>query len=129
MKIQTQKSTFKMVPEGEQELVVTDVKLVPSGKPQMVEFHYKHENGATLRERFDFAHPIAMTILGKRCDIALGGSVPEGTEIDSSDLPEMFLDKAVVAQVVHKEGKDGRTYANISYLISVEGGYGADDDL
>lgn len=128
MKIKTTKSTFKIVPEGDVTLLVTDVKIVPAGRPQFVEFYYSHENGGTTREKFDLNHEIAKSILGKRIDIALDGSVEEGTEFDLDDIPSMFngkyVDALVEHNVVEKEGKK-RTYANIKYITAV---YGMDDE-
>lgn len=123
MIIKTAKNKFQMVPEGQQQLKVTKVELLPSGKPQNVKFTYKHANGGTLLETLKLSHPVASDILGQRCDIALGG-VAEGTPIDLADVPAMFLNKIVTAQIVHNvvEGDDGktRTYANIKYITEVQ---------
>jgi hypothetical protein len=141
MIIKTSKGTFKRVPEGKQELTITDVKLVPSGKPQKVEFSYVHENGATFKETFSFTHPVQSAILGKRCDVLYNGDMPEGTEIDTSDLPSMFADKIAVCEIVHKKVADKedptkeRTFVNIKYVeeykdaIETVEGELVDDDL
>lgn len=121
MIIKTTKGSYKKVPEGMQDLLITEVKLVPSGRPQKAEFNYEHENGATMKEFFDFSSKIGQDILGKRCDVLYNGDMPEGTEIDTSDLPAMFEGKVAKAMVVHKDStKDGktRTFANIKYVES-----------
>lgn len=127
MAITIRKSGFALVPEGRQLVHVDEVKLVPSGRPQMVEFKYSHANGGTIKETLKFDHPVAVDILGKRCDIAMGGSAEEGTEIEPEDLEGLFLDKTFEAEIKHTEGKNGGTFANIKYLtklVSEE-----DDDL
>ena len=119
--IKTSKGNFKKVPEGIQNLYITDVKLVPSGKPQKVEFDYEHESGATFKETFSFTHPVQAKILGQRCDTLYGGDMPEGTEIDTGDLPSMFKGKIAIADVIHKKvEKDGvtKTYVNLKYVKS-----------
>ena len=131
MGIVIKKSGYQLVPEGEQILTVTSVKLLPSGKPSLVEFMYRADNGATLREQLRFDHPVAVDILGKRCDVALGGTAEEGTEIEPEELEDLFLGKKFKAMIKHTQGKKGGTFANIKYLIElvkdeeVEG----DDDL
>lgn len=122
MIIKTKKSTFVLIPEGKQELFITDVKLVPSGKPQMIEFYYEHENGGTMKETLRLDHPVAVSILSQRCALALGDDVPEGTEIDVNDIPGMFIGQIIVARVEHNESeKDGktRTYANIKGVFEI----------
>lgn len=119
MSIKTKKGGFALVPAGEQTLTVTSVKLVPSGKPQMVEFVHKHDSGATIKETLKFSNDIALDILGKRCDIALNGTQPEGTDIEYDELEDIFLNKTFVVEVVHKEGTEGRTFANIRYVKSL----------
>jgi len=124
MIIKTTKSSFKMVPAGEQDLTVTDVKLVPSGKPQMIQFEYAHDNGGTLKETLKLDNDMSLKILGKRCDLALNGKMPEGTEIDINEIPDMFKGKILRAFIVHKEvEKDGKTntYANIRYVMEIFG--------
>lgn len=123
MFIKTTKGNFKKVPTGKQVLYITDVKLVPSGKPQMVEFYYSHESGATLKETLKFNHPVASDILGQRVDTLYNGTMKEGTEIDTSDLPTMFNHKGVNAFIKHVEGKtdgelNGKIYVNIGYVES-----------
>ena len=133
--ITTSKGTFKRVPEGKQNLLITEVKLVPSGKPQKVEFNYLHENGATYKETFSFSHPVQASILGKRCDILYNGDMPEGTEINTDDLPSMFTGKLAVCEVVHKivPDKDDptkeRTFVNLKYVESYLSDDNDDDDL
>lgn len=119
MKITIKKSGYQLVPEGEQILTVTSVKLLPSGRPSLVEFVYSAENGATLREQLKFDHPVAVDILGKRCDVALGGTAEEGTEISPDDLEGLFLGKTFKAMIKHSEGTKGGTFANIKYLIEL----------
>jgi hypothetical protein len=135
--IKTMKSNFAMVPEGEQILTVTTAKLVPSGKPQMVQFVFTHASGAKIPETFKFSSEKGMAILGKRCDIATGGTLPEGSDIDERDIPAMFMGKTFKAEVVHNLS-GGKTYSNIKYLKSLVDGGGyvpdeenvpADDDL
>ena len=103
MNIIIKKSGYQLVPEGEQILTVTSVKLLPSGRPSLVEFTYSAENGATLREQLKFDHPVAVDILGKRCDVALGGTAEEGTEISPDDLEGLFLNKTFKAMIKHNE--------------------------
>ena len=140
--IKIAKSGFKMVPEGEQVLTVKSVKVLPSARPQVIEFEWVHANGGTIKESFKISVPVAMDILGKRCDIALNGMMAEGTEISENDLPDIFKGKTFTAFVVHhhvtgNDGKD-RTFANIKYIIDLLGdtddvpeeyAEGEDDDL
>ena len=122
---------FQIVPEGEQILKVTSVQLLPSGRPQEVEIRYSHANGSTLRESFSFSKEKAMDILGQRCNIALGGNVPEGTEISESTLPDIFMGKSFEVMVKHVK-KDTKTYANIHYyksLVEVEDEEDDDEEL
>lgn len=130
--IKTKKGGFQLVPEGKQILHVDSVELVPSGKPSMVKFVFSCPQGGTIKESQSFSNPIALDILGKRCDIALGGTVDEGTEIEPSDLEGLFLDKTFEAMIVHKNGKTNpdAVFANISYFISlVPDEEEEDDDL
>ena len=41
--IKTKKSGFTLVPEGRQRVYVEKVDLLPSGKPSVVNFLFKHE--------------------------------------------------------------------------------------
>ena len=121
MAIKITKSTFKKVPEGRQELFIEDVELVPSGKPQKVIFHYKHQNGATMKETLDFNKEVPVKILGSRCDVLYDGKLPEGTEIEPTDLPEMFLNKIATCMIKYKEVGD-KTYVNIGWVESYRDG-------
>lgn len=125
MKIKTTKGTFKMIPEGDQTLFVKDVKLVPAGRPQYVEFYYEHADGGNARDRLDLNHPIAVSILGKRMDVALKGEVEEGTEFELEEVIPMFKGKYVKARVEHNKVGD-KTYANIKYIAEV---WEEEDDL
>lgn len=130
----TKNSGFKRVPEGRQDLLITKVELVPSGKPQKAIFHYEHDSGATMRESFSFSNKVAVEILGKRCDLLYNSEIPEGTEIDATDLPNMFVGKITTAEIKHNES-NGKTYANIKYVESFRDSENAvvvddeDDDL
>lgn len=121
--IKITKNAFKLVPEGEQVLTVKSVKVLPSARPQVIEFEWVHANGGTIKESFKTSVPKAMDILGKRCDIALNGRLPEGTEISEHDIPDIFCGKTFTAFVVHNRvtGNDGneRTFVNIKYLIDL----------
>jgi len=117
---------FTLVPEGRQIVHVDSVKLVPSGKPQMVEFIYSHESGGIIKETLKFDHPVALDILGKRCDIAMGG-LPEDTEIQTDELESIFNGKTFEVEVKHTEGKSGGTFANIKYMVKLISS--EDDDL
>jgi len=139
MMIKIAKSGFKMVPEGEQVITVKSVKALPSARPQVIEFEWVHANGGTIKESFKTSVPKAMEILGKRCDIALDGKMPEGTEISENDLPDIFNGKTFTALIVHNvvKGNDGndKTFVNIKYLMRLIGGpedtpeeYEEDDD-
>jgi hypothetical protein len=119
MNITIKKSGYQLVPEGEQILTVTSVKLLPSGRPSLVEFMYIADYGATLKEKLKFDHPVAVEILGKRCDVALGGTAEEGTEISPDDLEGLFLGKRFKAMIKHNQGSKGGTFANIKYLIEL----------
>jgi hypothetical protein len=125
MMIKIAKSGFKMVPEGEQVLTVKSVKALPSARPQVIEFEWVHADGGIIKETFKTSVPKAMDILGKRCDIALNGKLPEGTEISEHDLPDIFNGKTFTAFVVHNHvtGNDGkdRTFVNIKYIIDLVG--------
>lgn len=125
MMIKIAKSGFKMVPEGEQVITVKSVKALPSARPQVIEFEWVHADGGTIKETFKTSVPKAMDILGKRCDIALNGKLPEGTEISENDLPDIFNGKTFTALIVHNhvKGDDGneRTFVNIKYLIDLVG--------
>ena len=118
---------FKLMPEGENVVTVTKAQLVPSGKPKQVEFEYTSEDNTTLRETVRLNHPVALEILGKRCDIALGGSLPEGTEISEAQIPEIFLGKTFVVVVKHTQSGD-KTYANIKYMKSLVETESSDED-
>ena len=124
--IKIAKSGFKMVPEGEQVITVKSVKALPSARPQVIEFEWVHANGGTIKESFKTSVPKAMEILGKRCDIALDGKMPEGTEISENDLPDIFNGKTFTALIVHNhvKGNDGKdkTFVNIKYLMRLIGG-------
>jgi hypothetical protein len=119
MAITIRKSGFALVPEGKQLVHVDEVNLVPSGRPQMVEFKYSHANGGTIKEILKFDHPVAVDILGKRCDIAMGGTAEEGTEVEPEDLKDLFLGKTFEAEIKHTEGKKGGIFANIKYLTKL----------
>lgn len=119
LKIKTVKSGFKLVPEGTQIVHVDSVTLLPSGRPSMVEFVFSHDNGGFIKDRLSFTHPVAVDILGKRCDIALGGKAEVGTEINPEDLEGLFLGKHFEVVIKHKEGNKGGTFANISYMTKM----------
>lgn len=106
---------FKLMKEGENLVVVTKVELVPSGKPIQVKFEYTNEDDVVLKETVKLNHPVALEILGKRCDIALGGTMAEGTEIQESQIPDIFLGKTFLIVVKHVT-KGDKTYANMSYI-------------
>lgn len=130
MAIKIVKGGFKVVPEGDQLLTVTKVELVPKGRPIQVNFEYVNADGIVLKERLQFTNEVAVDILGKRCDIALGGAVEAGTSIEENQLPDMFMGKTFLALIKHNEGKKGGTFANISYFKElVDNGEGDDDDL
>ena len=75
--IKITKNGFKLVPEGEQVLTVTSVKALPARRPEVIEFEWAHADGGVIKETFKTSVPKAMEILGKRCDIALNGRLPE----------------------------------------------------
>lgn len=121
--IKITKNGFKLVPEGEQVLTVTSVKALPARRPEVIEFEWAHADGGVIKETFKTSVPKAMEILGKRCDIALNGRLPEGTEISEHDIPDIFYGKTFTAFVVHNHvtGNDGneRTFVNIKYIIDL----------
>ena len=126
MGITVKKGGFVLVPEGRQIVHVDSVKLVPSGRPMMVEFFYSHADGGTIKETLKFDNDIALKILGARCAVA---GVEEGTDVEFDELEDLFLGKTFEAEVKHNEGKKGGIFANIKYLTAlIEGEEEEDDD-
>lgn len=117
MFITTTKSDFKLLPEGENLLKITSVKLLPSGKPQKVEMTYSSPEG-TLTESFDLNVKIGREKLGKRCDVLYHGDLPEGTAIEVTDIPDLFLGKIANVVIKHNASKKDptRMFANIYFI-------------
>ena len=126
--IQLAKNEFKLVPAGgEVALTIIKVDAKPKANPTVIEVTYKHESGATLKNKYDLKIEgglIAFSILA-RC--VLGNDVDEFSI--KNDIPK-FINKTILCEVVHTES-NGNTYANIKktkQVIKLESTSNEDDE-
>jgi len=129
--IKIQKSKFKLVPAGDRTMTVTKVDLLPPKHPIAIKMTFTDCEGAgTIIDNTKLSNSIACQILGGKCDVALGGKLPEGSDIDENDIPDMFMGKTFIVHVKHTASKKDpdMMYANVSYLKELVDAPVADDE-
>lgn len=111
---------FKLVPEGEQVLTITEINAVPSGLPKQVKITWTDATGTNLLETCDLATTIWK--LSRICEVAFG--IKDGEEMELDEIISGLKGKQFECEIVHTQGKNPRedgtypTYANIKNILS-----------
>lgn len=118
-------SNFKMVQEGERTLEIVECTPTPSGHPTEMKWTLRDvEDGATMKDSCNITDK--STNVWKLSRIASAVlNVQDGQEMDAKELANALLNKKVLCEIVHNQGKQARedgtfpTFANISKVISL----------
>lgn len=112
--------TFKLIPEGEQTLTITEINAVPSGLPKQVKITWTDNTGTNLLETCDLSTTIWK--LSRICEVAFG--IKDGEEMELDDIISGLKGKQFKCEIVHTQGKTPREdgtypmYANIKTILS-----------
>lgn len=105
-------NNFQIMPEGEQELLITDVEVQPrDGEPRSINVKCVNRDGITWNNKYQLPR-------GQR---ALYVLVTKGLGFNSSDLaggldPKMMVGHAFRAEIVHRTSDQGNTFANLGNI-------------
>lgn len=116
MKIQA-KSSYSLIPEGEQVLRIKDIDTKDFAKFQKLVVNLEDADGITARENFSFVkedgapNEVAESIFNRMGRAALGDETLD--EFETDDLIGCF----VRVEVEHNTGTKGGTFANIAKWI------------
>ncbi len=123
MMIKFNLNNFEPVPEGTRNLLITDAKAVPSGKPSKIEMTFKDtETNRTLMNNYNLTVPGAVNAFGFLCRVAF--ELQNMDEFDTNNIKD-FIGKIVECEVVHTEGTQPRddgslpVFANISKVVKL----------
>lgn len=109
------KGSFRLVPEGERKLRITEVKVTPSGKPNKMTLKMEDvEDGSSLMNSYNFDNETSLWAMGQMLNAALG--TEDGDEFDTSNANDL-VGIVLLCEVKHSEYND-KTYANIHKVIS-----------
>lgn len=124
MKIKMNLKGFKLVPEGERILKITNAECTPSGKPDKLKVTFEDvKGGGTINSKYDFNNPMGLFAMGKLVEVALG--FKDGDEFDTSTDTQKLIGKELICEVAHSKGTKANdkgefpTFANIKKVISL----------
>lgn len=113
--------TYKMIPEGNQVLTITDAVAVPSGAPTEFKITYADVNGTTFVDKCNFTTTVWK--LSRVCEAVFG--IKDGEEMEISEIIKGIKGKQLECEVVHTKGNQPRedgtypTFVNINKIIGV----------
>lgn len=125
------KNNFKLVPEGERVLTITNAEFRPVGKPQELRVTFQDTEGGTISTTYDMNNKTGLFIMGVLISTALG--LQDGDDFDTKDVDKL-VNKKLLCEIVHRNGqqpnKNGEvpTFVNIKRIIKLADDY-ADTDL
>lgn len=132
------KPEYNLVPAGENVILTIDkISAKPKANPSIIEVTFKHQNGATIINKYDLVkkikpddkNPLGLYLFSLLVYATLGNDKTDFSI--SRDLP-LMKGKAVDCKVEHTEGNKGGTFANIKKVhgpATVEETIETDDDL
>ena len=125
------KNNFKLVPEGERILTITNAEFRPVGKPQELRVTFQDTEGGTISTTYDMNNKTGLFIMGVLVSTALG--LQDGDDFDTKDVDKL-VNKKLLCEIVHRNGQQPNengevpTLANIKRIIKLADDY-ADTDL
>lgn len=125
------KNNFKLVPEGERILTITNAEFRPVGKPQELRVTFQDTEGGTISTTYDMNNKTGLFIMGVLVSTALG--LQDGDDFDTKDVDKL-VNKKLLCEIVHRNGQQPNengevpTFANIKRIIKLADDY-ADTDL
>lgn len=112
---------YKLIPEGNQILTITDAVAVPSGAPNEFKITYTDKDGTTFIDKCNFTTTVWK--LSRVCEAVFG--IKDGEEMEISKIIEGIKGKQLECEIVHTKGtqprKDGTypTFVNIKNIMGV----------
>lgn len=112
---------YKLIPEGNQILTITDAVAVPSGAPTEFKITYTDVNGTTFIDKCNFTTTVWK--LSRVCEAVFG--IKDGEEMEISEIIKGIKGKQLECEVVHTKGNQPRedgtypTFVNIKNIIGV----------
>lgn len=125
------KNNFKLVPEGERVLTITNAEFRPVGKPQELRVTFQDTEGGTIYTTYSRNTDMGKFLMGILISTALG--LQDNDFFDTDDVGQL-VGKKLLCEVVHRNGskpnENGEvpTFANIKRIIKLVDDY-ADTDL
>lgn len=125
------KNNFKLVPEGERVLTITNAEFRPVGKPQELRVTFQDTEGGTISTTYDMSNNTGSFIMGVLISTALG--LQDGDDFDTKDVNKL-IGKKLLCEVVHRNGskpnENGEvpTFVNIKRIIKLVDDY-TDNEL
>ena len=121
---------FRLMPEGEQTLLITKAEGKPRADVQLVEVEFVNAEGITLKNKYDLTTDGGYAAFYYLVLNGLGVDLDEGDEFNIDEMPGNY----VKVEIVHKEGtkprEDGSVavFANIRQTLGVGEPFGEDAD-
>jgi hypothetical protein len=125
------KNNYKIVPEGQRTLMITNAEFRPVGKPQELRVTFQDSEGGTISTTYDMNNKTGLFIMGVLISTALG--LQDGDDFETKDV-EKLIGKKLLCEVVHRDGTKSNdngevpTFANIKRIIKLVDDY-TDTDL
>ena len=105
---------FQIPDEGQQDFLIQDVDIQPpQGDPQRIEVKCINRDGIKWNNRYDLP----------RGENALYVFVTRGLGFDPNDFgddgfdPHLMIGRAFTAEIVHRQGSRGGTFANLGQIV------------
>lgn len=125
------KNNYKIVPEGQRTLTITNAEFRPVGKPQELRVTFQDTEGGNIYTTYSINTDMGKFLMGILISTALG--LQDNDVFDTDDVDQL-VGKKLLCEVVHKNGskpnENGEvpTFANIKRIIKLADDY-ADTDL
>lgn len=107
--------TFKIVPEGNRKLTISECSASPSGNPTAVKITWTDSEGGTINETINLDR--ALWKISRICECAL--SAKDGEEMSIDDMCKQLKGKTLDCEVVHREGTQPREDGTLPKFANV----------
>ena len=116
------KGGFKIVPEGERILKITEYKAIPSGNPEKISMVMEDTEGGRIFNNFDLKNEKSVYAFGLLCEKALG--IKDGDLFDVINDGKKLVGISLKCEVKHSVGTtlnangEYPTFANVRKVIA-----------
>lgn len=116
------KGGFKVVPEGERILKITEYKAIPSGNPEKISMVMEDTEGGRIFNNFDLKNDKSVYAFGLLCEKALG--IKDGDIFDVVNDGKKLVGISLRCEVKHSTGTtlnangEYPVFANVKKVIT-----------